>query len=78
MTNQANPLSLPTRQPARTDSLTIRLSPEESAAITALAKHLQVPTSHMARHFLLQAVNHYRVRLQAQAPVSKSPVESEA
>lgn len=69
MNNQQNPLSLPMRQPARTASITIRLAPEENAAVTALAKRLQVPTSQMARHFLLQAVYHYLKRMQAENPV---------
>ncbi len=62
MNNQSNPLSLPTRQPARTDSLSIRLSPEERGAVESLAKQLRVPTSHMARHFLMQAVTFYSAR----------------
>jgi predicted transcriptional regulator len=78
MTNQNNPLSLPTRHPPRTESLSIRLSPAENTAIEALAKHLQLPTSQMARHFLLQAVNHYLKRLQAEALVSSGLSEDEA
>ncbi len=62
MNNQQNPLSLPTRQPARTESITIRLSSEESATIETLAKRLRVPTSQMARHFLMQAVTYYSTR----------------
>ncbi len=62
MNNQPNPLSLPTRQPARTDSLSIRLSAEERAAVDALARRLHVPTSHMARHFLMQAVTYHSTR----------------
>ncbi len=64
MSNQNNPLSLPTRQPARTESLSIRLSPDENTAVEALAKRLHVPTSHMARHFLLQAVGFYATRVE--------------
>jgi hypothetical protein len=63
MNNQPNPLSLPTREPARTDSLSIRLAPEERTAVESLAKRLHVPTSHMARHFLLQAVTYYSTRV---------------
>jgi hypothetical protein len=70
MNNQSIPLSLPTRQPARTDSLSIRLSADERAAVDALAGKLHVPTSHMARHFLLQAVTHYIQRMQIAVPLN--------
>ncbi len=77
MTYQANPLSLPVRQPARTESLSIRLSPEESAAVDAPAKRLRLPTSQMARHFLLQAVDHYLKRTQIEVPVSNGLPEGD-
>ncbi len=78
MSNQPNPLSLPTRQPPRTDSLTIRLSAEESTAISTLAKRLQVPISQMARHFLLQAVNHYIQRMQVDVSDPRNAPEGKA
>ncbi len=62
MDNQ-NPLSLPTREPARNSPLSIRLSADERAATNALAAHLGVHVSHMARHFLMQAVRYYAARL---------------
>jgi hypothetical protein len=57
-----NPLSLPVRQPARTKALSIRLTPNERAAVDALAARLGVQPSHLARHFLLQAIAFYSAR----------------
>jgi hypothetical protein len=51
-----NPFSLPTKEPSRTTSISIRLSEQERQAIDDLAERLDVSPSHMARHFLLQVV----------------------
>lgn len=51
-----NPFSLPTKEPSRTTSISIRLSEQERQAIDELAAKLDVAPSHMARHFLLQVV----------------------
>lgn len=58
-----NPFSLPIKEPARTASISIRLSTQEREAIDALAEKLGVPPSHMARHFLLQIVAFQQARL---------------
>jgi len=59
MKQPPEPLSLPVRQPARTNTLAVRLSDEERATVERMAKYLHVPASQMARHFLLQAVAHF-------------------
>lgn len=51
-----NPFSLPTKEPPRTTSISIRLSEQERQSIDDLAEKLDVSPSHMARHFLLQVV----------------------
>lgn len=56
--------TLPARRPARTNMLSIRLTPAERARIEALAKQLRLPASHMARHFILQATRHYQMSIQ--------------
>lgn len=58
-----NPFSLPTKEPARTASISIRLSTQERQAIDTLAEKLGVPPSHMARHFLLQVVMYQQAHL---------------
>jgi hypothetical protein len=57
-----NPFSLPTKEPPRTTSISIRLSNEERQAIDDLAARLDVSPSHMARHFLLQVVAYQSAR----------------
>jgi predicted transcriptional regulator len=64
-----NPFSLPTKEPARTTSLSIRLTTQERQAIDALAEKLAVPPSHMARHFLLQVVAFQQARIQEKSEV---------
>ncbi len=51
-----HPLRPPTKPIARSDSLNIRLTPQERAAIDAVAKEWKVTPSHFARHYLLQIV----------------------
>jgi len=71
MKNQQEPLSLPIRQPARTTALTIRLSEEERFAIEALAAHLNIPMSQMARHVLLQGVKYHTQQMQLPVSIPK-------
>ena len=52
------PLTLPPAQPPRNIYFCIRLSQTERAAISALAGRLHLPASTLARHVLLQAVDH--------------------
>jgi hypothetical protein len=53
-------LTLPEKPSSRTSWLSIRLSAEERAAVEALATDLGVTASHMARHFLMQAITYIR------------------
>ncbi|KAB2902372.1 MAG: hypothetical protein F9K27_17110 [Anaerolineae bacterium] len=64
MTNNTNPLTLPTREPRRTKSLNMRLSETERAAVDKLAEVQGVTSSELARHFLLQAVAYYNRKTQ--------------
>lgn len=68
-----NPFSLPTKEPPRTTSISIRLSAQERQAIDDLAAKLDVSPSHMARHFLLQVVAFQSARTPEKA---KSSVKS--
>lgn len=52
------PLTLPPAQPPRDIYFCIRLSQTERAAINALAERLHLPASTLARHILLQAIDH--------------------
>jgi hypothetical protein len=52
------PLTLPPAQPPRDIYFCIRLSQTERTAISKLAEHLHLPASTLARHILLQAVDH--------------------
>lgn len=65
MTNNSNPLTLPTREPRRTKSLTMRLSETERATVDQLAEMQGVAASELVRHFLLQAVAYYHRKAQA-------------
>jgi predicted transcriptional regulator len=49
--------------------MSIRLSAQERQAIEALAAKLDIPPSHMARHFLLQVVAFQNKRLQEKSEV---------
>lgn len=52
------PLTLPAAQPPRDIYFCIRLSQTERAAISKLAERLHLPASTLARHVLLQAIDH--------------------
>ena len=52
------PLTLPPAQPPRDIYFCIRLSQTERTAISELAERLHLPASTLARHILLQAVDH--------------------
>ena len=45
----------------RTNIFGIRLTDREQAEIKALAKHYRIPSSHMARHFILEAVAYHKI-----------------
>jgi hypothetical protein len=65
MSNNNNPLTLPTREPRRTKTLNMRLSEAERTAVDRLAEVQGVSASTLARHFLLQAVAYYNRKMQA-------------
>jgi hypothetical protein len=52
------PITLPPSQPPRDIYFCIRLSQTERTVISELAERLHLPASTLARHILLQAVNH--------------------
>lgn len=52
-------LTLPSAQPPRDIYFCIRLSQTERAAISNLAERLHLPASTLARHVLLQAIDHF-------------------
>ncbi len=51
----------PVRQATRTNIFGIRLTDREQAEIEALAKHYRIPSSYMARHFILEAVAYHKI-----------------
>jgi hypothetical protein len=54
-------LIIPTqRQPKRKRIFAMRLTDAERAEIRALARQLNLPDSLMARHFILEAVQHHK------------------
>ncbi len=57
--SQNAPLTVPVSQAPRTTSINVRLTEAERSAIDSLATQFGVTTSHMARHFLMQAVNYF-------------------
>lgn len=61
------PTTLPTLQPKRTSTLSIRLTEAERAEIEALAERLKLPSSFLARHFTLQAIAHHQSNIQEAA-----------
>lgn len=71
MSNNSNPLTLPTQEPRRTKSLNMRLSEAERAAVDRLAELQAVTASTLARHFLLQAVAYYNQKMQAGGAVNE-------
>lgn len=58
--------TLPVRQPTRKNIFAIRLTDRERTEIEALAKHLKLPDSFMARHFILEAVAYHRASQQGE------------
>ncbi len=52
------PLTRPPAQPPRDIYFCIRLTQTERTAISELAERLHLPASTLARHILLQAVDH--------------------
>jgi len=63
MSDQQNPLRLPTRQAIRGTSISIRLTVRERAMIAALARYQQIPDSQLVRTLIVQAVEYYVRRL---------------
>ena len=55
--------TLPTLQPKRDLIFSIRLTEAEQSEIDQLAKRLNLPSSFMARHFILEAVAHHKNQL---------------
>jgi len=49
----------PQPQPKREHIFSVRLTATERKAIQQLARQMQVSPSHLARHFLMQAVAYY-------------------
>jgi hypothetical protein len=49
----------PQPQPKRKHIFSVRLTAREREAIQQLARKMNVSPSHLARHFLLQAVEYY-------------------
>jgi hypothetical protein len=52
-------LTIPTKQPTRTEVFAFRCTAEERDAIFAFAQQLDLPVSQVARHYLLQAAAQY-------------------
>lgn len=61
--------TLPERQPKRALMFSIRLTEAEQDEIEALAKKLNLPSSFMARHFILEAVKHHKTRITQETAV---------
>lgn len=68
MTTQLNS-TLPERQPKRALMFSIRLTETEQQEIDLLAKRLNLPSSFMARHFILEAVQHHKTQMMQEAAV---------
>lgn len=68
MSTQLNS-TLPERQPKRVLMFSIRLTQGEQDEIDALAKRLNLPSSFMARHFILEAVQHHKSQIKQEATV---------
>ncbi|HEX2623352.1 MAG TPA: hypothetical protein VHL11_24495 [Phototrophicaceae bacterium] len=68
MTTQLNS-TLPERHPKRALMFSIRLTEAEQVEIDTLAKRLNLPCSFMARHFILEAVKHYKNQMTQEAAV---------
>ncbi len=52
-------ITLPTRTLPRTEILTVRMTAQEMREIKALASALEVTTSHVVRHVLLEMARQY-------------------
>ena len=61
--------TLPERQPKRALMFSIRLTEAEQDEIETLAKQLNLPSSFMARHFILEAVKHHKSQFTQEAAV---------
>jgi len=61
--------TLPVRQPTRKTIFAIRLTDAEQDEIDTLAKRLNLPSSFMARHFILEAVQHHKNQMTQEAAV---------
>ncbi len=61
--------TLPERQPKRKSMFSIRLTEAEQIEIEMLAKRLKLPSSFMARHFILEAVKHHKSQITREAAV---------
>ncbi|MEO8609326.1 MAG: hypothetical protein ABI690_15650 [Chloroflexota bacterium] len=68
MTTQLNS-TLPERQPKRALMFSIRLTEPEQDEIDALARRLSLPSSFMARHFILEAVKHHKNQMIQEAAI---------
>lgn len=68
MTTQLNS-TIPERKPKRALMFSIRLTQTEQDEIETLAKRLNLPSSFMARHFILEAVQHHKSQLTQEAAV---------
>ena len=58
----SNPIQPPEPPLKRDYNLNVRLTSVERKAIKQLARQMQVSPSHLARHFLMQAVDFYADR----------------
>lgn len=71
MNSSGNPLTLPVKPPTRTHNLNVRLTAQEKTEIEALAHKQGVTCSHLARHFLTQALAYHKRRMQEAALASE-------
>jgi predicted DNA-binding protein len=58
--------TLPALQPKRALIFSIRLTETEQDKIDQLAKRLNLPSSFMTRHFIMEAVNHHKNQMMAE------------
>lgn len=61
--------TLPERHPKRAIMFSIRLTEAEQSEIGTLAKCLNLPSSFMARHFILEAVAHHNTIVREAAAI---------
>jgi AraC-like DNA-binding protein len=55
----SSPIKPPQPQPKRKHIFSVRLTAAERQEIQQLARQMTVSPSHLARHFLMQAVEYY-------------------